>query len=92
MNFYPNTPYLLAYFAREREHELDGQKIGEYLMEKSAIRDIVVSKAAFDDDIRDRAAYEYDKRLREQAGKHFIHFADAWNGVLSLVETLDIPD
>jgi predicted nucleotidyltransferase component of viral defense system len=82
----------VAYFARERDHELDGNKVGKYLVEKSAIRDIVVSKSAFDDEIRERAAYEYEKRLREQAGKHFIHFADAWNGVLSLVETLDIPD
>jgi len=61
-------------------------------MEKSAIRDVVVRKSAFDDEIRDMAALEYDKRLQEQAGEHFIHFADAWNEVLSLVETLDIPN
>lgn len=72
--------------------ELNRSKIGEYLRKKSVIRNVDVRKSAFDDETRDMAAFEYDKRLREQAGEHFIHFADAWNGVLSLVETLDIPD
>ena len=82
----------IAYLMKRDNRELDRSKIGEYMIEESAIRDIVVSKSAFDDEIREMAAYEYDKRLREQAGKHFIPFANAWNEVLSLVETLDNPD
>jgi hypothetical protein len=42
--------------------------------------------------IRDKAGEEYEQRIHEQAPRDFIPFEDAWREVLSLVESLDIPD
>lgn len=75
-----------------RENVLDHAKIASYLHQKAQIRDIAVRKSAFDDLVRDMASREYDQRIREQAPRDYIPFADAWQDVLSLVGSLDIPD
>jgi hypothetical protein len=38
------------------------------------------------------AAIDYERRIRQQAPHDFIPFEEAWQDVLSLVQTLDIPD
>jgi hypothetical protein len=38
------------------------------------------------------AEYEYDSRIREQTGKDFIPFNEAWALVIDLVKKLNLPD
>jgi predicted nucleotidyltransferase component of viral defense system len=75
-----------------RQHTLDRDKIGRFLMEKANVREIDVRKSSFDDVIRTMAFEDYDARIREQAPNHFIPFDDAWRDVVSLVQSLNIPD
>jgi predicted nucleotidyltransferase component of viral defense system len=75
-----------------RRSAVDRSKIGCYLRRKAQVRDIEAQKSSFDDTIRDMAASEYDTRIREEAPRDFIPFEDAWQDVLSLVHSLDIPD
>jgi predicted nucleotidyltransferase component of viral defense system len=82
--------YDIARYTRRRD--VDRQKIAGFLLQKAKIRDIEVRKSAFDDEMRRMASVEYDRRIGEQAPDDFIPFADAWRDVLSLVQSLDIPD
>ena len=75
-----------------RQNAIDRSKIGNYLQQKSEIRDIEVRKSSFDNVIRDKAALDYENRIHEEAPHNFISFEDAWQDVLSLVQSLDIPD
>ena len=75
-----------------RKSVVDRGKIGDYLQQKSRVRGIDAKKSSFDDVIRQRAASEYEKHIHEQAPHDFIPFEDAWQDVLSLVRSLDIPD
>jgi predicted nucleotidyltransferase component of viral defense system len=75
-----------------RQFPVDRSKIGDYLLQKARIRDIEVRKSSFDDTIRERAALEYEKRIHEEAPHNFISFEEAWQDVLSLVQSLNIPD
>lgn len=75
-----------------RQNAINRDKIGRYLQQKAQVRDIEARKASFDDVIREMAALDYDKRITEQAPNNFISFEEAWQDVLSLVESLDIPD
>jgi predicted nucleotidyltransferase component of viral defense system len=75
-----------------RQNVIDRNKIGSYLQQKARVRDIDVRKSSFDDVIREMASEEYDRRIHEQAPHNFIAFDEAWQDVLSLVESLDIPD
>ena len=71
---------------------IDRGKIGKYLEQKSSIRDIEVRKSNFDDEIRNLAAFDYEVRIKKEGPRDFIPFDDAWRAVISLVESLDIPD
>ena len=75
-----------------RQSDIDRRKVADYLKRKSQIRDIDARKSAYDDEIRDMAAQEYDIRIHRQAPHDFIPFDEAWQDVISLVESLDIPD
>ncbi|MEI8373111.1 MAG: nucleotidyl transferase AbiEii/AbiGii toxin family protein [Planctomycetota bacterium] len=75
-----------------RKSAIDRRKIATYLQQKSRIRGIEARKSSFDDEIRDMAAKEYEQRIREEAPRDFIPFDEAWQDVLSLVQSLDIPD
>ncbi len=75
-----------------RRSVVDRRKIGSYLEQKSRLRDIEARKSSFDNVIRDKAGEEYEQRIREQAPRDFIPFEEAWQEVLSLVQSLDIPD
>ena len=75
-----------------RRPGIDRDKIAEYLKQKSAIREIEVRKANFDDEIRERACVDYEVHVRTQAPRDFIPFDDAWQAVISLVQSLDVPD
>ena len=71
---------------------IDRDKIAEYLKQKSSIRGIEVRKSNFDDEIREKAAFEYERHIKTEAPQDFIPFDDAWQAVISLVQSLDIPD
>jgi predicted nucleotidyltransferase component of viral defense system len=75
-----------------RQHIIDRGKIGTYLQRKAHIREIEVRKSSFDDVIRRMASEEYNERIHKQAPRDFIPFDDAWSDVLSLVQSLNIPD
>lgn len=75
-----------------RQSDIDRSKIGRFLLEKSRVREIEVRKACFDDVIRKMASADYDVHIHEQAPHNFIPFDDAWQDVLSLVQSLDITD
>lgn len=72
--------------------KIDRDKIADFLMQKSAIREIEVRKSNFDDEIRKRAACDYESRVRQQAPRDIILFDDAWHNVELLVQSLNIPD
>ena len=78
--------------AKYVHQNVDRSKIGQYLQKKARIRDIEVKKSSFDDVIRAMASEDYDNRIHEQAPRNFIPFDEAWQDVLSLVQSLDIPD
>lgn len=75
-----------------RAAKIDRSKISRYLLEKAAVREVPVTKASFDDVARDMASKDYDKQIHEQAPHDFIPFDVAWAEVVSLVQSLDIPD
>jgi predicted nucleotidyltransferase component of viral defense system len=75
-----------------RQHAIDRDKIGRFLVQKANVREIDACKSSFDDVIRKMASEDYDVRIHEQAPYNFIPFDDAWQDVLSLVQSLDIPD
>jgi len=82
--------YDIARYASEIN--IDPNKVAEYLKQKSRIRGIDVRKSSFDEETRRLAAQDYDSRIHQQAPRNFIPFEDAWQNVLSLVHSLDIPD
>jgi hypothetical protein len=84
--------YDIALKFRNNQSHLDYLKIGKFLQAKSEIRGVDAKRSAFNSDVKSRAEYEYDKRIREQTGKYFIPFNDAWALVLDLVRKLDLPD
>ncbi len=75
-----------------RRSGIDRGKMAEYVKQKSSIREIEVRKSNFDDDIRERAAFDYEDRVKTEAPRDVIPFGDAWRDVISLVQSLDIPD
>jgi predicted nucleotidyltransferase component of viral defense system len=75
-----------------RQHTIDRDKIGRFLVQKATIRDIEVRKSSFDEVIRKMAYEDYDARIHEQAPNNFIPFDEAWQDVVELVKSLDIPD
>jgi predicted nucleotidyltransferase component of viral defense system len=75
-----------------RQHTIDRDKVGRFLLQKATIRDIEVRKSSFDDVIRKMAFVDYDARILEQAPHNFIPFDEAWQEVVALVQSLDIPD
>ncbi len=87
----PQDVYDIAFCSREFHRELNLASIAKYLQEKSVVRNIAVSKSAFNEEIRDLAARDYDMRIQPMAGVGFIPFDEAWEAVLSLVDSLDIP-
>lgn len=84
--------YDIARYFMARGSSLDRDKIAHYLHQKAGIRDVHVTRSAFDDDVRNMAAVEYDTRVREQAGEHFIPFGGAWATVITLVDSLSLPE
>tara|TARA_R110002111_G_scaffold117466_3_gene179511 strand:+ start:12079 stop:12789 length:711 start_codon:yes stop_codon:yes gene_type:complete len=75
-----------------RRADFDRAKVADFLKQKSIIREIDATKSSFDDEIRHRASADYEKRVRTEAPDNFIPFDEAWNAVISLVKTLDLPD
>jgi predicted nucleotidyltransferase component of viral defense system len=71
---------------------LDYAKIAKYLQEKAEIRDVHAKSSAFNTVVQSMAEYEYDKRIKEQTGKDFIPFNEAWALVIDLVKKLNLPD
>lgn len=71
--------------------QLDASKVSEFLLRKSAARDIEVSRAAFHvPAIRERSASQYQD-LQATTRYHFIPFDEAWSTAMGFVDTLDIP-
>jgi len=77
-------------FTRNRSF-LDYAKIAKYLQAKAEIRDVHAKYSAFNSVVQNMAEYEYDKRIREQTGKDFIPFNEAWVLVIDLVKKLNLP-
>lgn len=72
--------------------EPDLQLISHFLPEKCKERDIVPSKHAFrDPEVLSRSATGYDQ-LADTVRHTFIPFDEAWAIVMSLVDSLDIPE
>lgn len=88
----PQDVYDVARCCRELAEALDLAKVGDYLKRKSAIREIAARKSSFNNDVRDAAALDYDRYIQARTQSDFISFEEAWNEVLSLVRTLEIPD
>ena len=88
----PQDVYDVARCCRQRDEVLDLAKVSDYLTRKSAIRGIVARKSSFNSDVRDAAAGDYDSYIRAGAASDFIPFEEAWQEILCLVRTLDVPD
>lgn len=87
--------YDIARCRQQFADKLDLSKIADFLLRKSSIRtDIEVRKSRFDNEIRDmaKAGSAYDKMIADQAAAYPINFDVAWNEVLTLVQSLDIPE
>jgi predicted nucleotidyltransferase component of viral defense system len=84
--------YDIARFTIQSARPMDRLKIAEYLKRKAAVREIEVRRSAFDDKVRSMAEFEYDTRIRRQGGDDYIPFDKAWEAVLALVNSLDLPD
>lgn len=72
--------------------DISPASVSEFLLRKSAARDVTVTRSAFHDpEIRRRSSELYDE-LRKTTRHTFIPFDDAWATVMDLVSQLDIPD
>lgn len=81
----------IAVIVQASDH-LDREKIGEFLLIKSAARGVPVSKAAFrEHEIAERARLDYGE-LMSTTRTSFIPFDEALGIVLGLVDDLNIPD
>ena len=74
-----------------RRAKFDKERVASFLVQKSSIREIDVRKSSFDEEVRKRASFDYDIHVQTEAPKHIIPFDDAWEAVISLVNSLDIP-
>ena len=83
--------YDLAFVVTRAGEKLNRAKVSRFLKVKCTARQIEPRKSAFNDDIRERAEFEYDKYISERTGAEFIPFETAWNHVLELVASLDLP-
>jgi predicted nucleotidyltransferase component of viral defense system len=85
--------YDIARMTREYANSIDKRKIARFLIEKAKVRDITPSRRSFNDEIRSYAAQDYDEleALFGESNPGFISFDDAWQEVVSLVSSLDIP-
>lgn len=75
-----------------RREELDLGKVARFFLLKSEIREIDARKSSFDDVVRERAALDYEIHVATEAPKAIIPFERAWQAVISLVDSLDIPE
>ena len=83
--------YDIARIFRISRSQLDFGKIASFLIEKAKARGISPRRSHFDSDVKTRAELDYETKIRFQTGMYFIAFNDAWNDVISLVESLPIP-
>ncbi|MCA9834262.1 MAG: nucleotidyl transferase AbiEii/AbiGii toxin family protein [Thermomicrobiales bacterium] len=75
-----------------RNLDPDVALISQFLPAKCQNRDIDPTKSAFrDPEVRERSEFGYDA-LRDTVRHTFIPFDEAWAAVISLVDSLDIPD
>ncbi|MCO5216060.1 MAG: nucleotidyl transferase AbiEii/AbiGii toxin family protein [Thermomicrobiales bacterium] len=82
----------IASIIRDGTLEIDRRKIAEFLLRKSAARGVPATMAAFrDPDLERRSEANYDA-LRDTVRHTFIPFDEAWETVMNLVDSLDIPD
>ncbi len=87
--------YDIAACRRRFADKLDLSKIANFLQKKSSIRPgIEARKSRFNNEVRDlaKAGTAYEKMMNDQAAADPIDFDIAWNEVLALVQSLDIPD
>lgn len=83
--------YDIARMVRQCGAGLNRSKTAEFLRRKCEARDISPRKSSFDPEVRRRASNQYH-HLLAGLGPHAIPFDDAWNEVLTLVSSLEIPD
>lgn len=82
----------IASLCTKSSDQIDSSRVSDFLLQKSAARDVVATKSAFDDpEIAERAATVYDD-LANTTRYMFIPFDEAWEIVMNLVDQLDIPD
>jgi predicted nucleotidyltransferase component of viral defense system len=87
----PQDVYDISSRMREYYKSLDMNKIADFLVRKSVVREIKPTKAAFNDEVRRAASVNYEEEVKVDRAM-FIPFEDAWADVLSLVNRLDIPE
>lgn len=87
----PQDVFDIASMIRRHGNAVNLVKISEFLIKKSAAREIIASKGAFNTAARELAAHSYDAQIRPFT-TDFIPFEEAWDEVLNLVSKLDIPD
>jgi predicted nucleotidyltransferase component of viral defense system len=81
----------IAILVRERP-DLDRPRIVEFLLRKSAERDVPVSRSAFHNpEVAQRASYDYAE-LRQTTRKVFIPFEEALHSLLDFIDTLPFPE
>ena len=69
---------------------LNLEKVSDFLVRKSAARQVVAIKIAFNDSVIERASIGYKEAVLRSTTE-IIPLDDAWEAVLALVSRLTIP-
>jgi predicted nucleotidyltransferase component of viral defense system len=86
----PQDVYDIASRVRDEGATIDVEKVSEFLIQKSKIRQISPRKSSYNDEVRDRARYNYESEI-DVPSELFIPFDGAWEEVIRFVNRLTIP-
>ena len=86
----PQDVFDIASMVRRHGATLDLEKVSDFLVRKSAARQVVAIKSAFNDSVSERALVGYEEVVLRSTTK-IIPFDEAWEEVLALVSRLSIP-
>jgi len=70
---------------------IDKYLVASYLVSKCEAKKVDLAKSLYDEEIMNRAKTDYDL-LKADLREQFIDFPAAWDQVIKLVESLDIPE
>lgn len=81
----------IAILISQHENPIDTAKISDFLVRKCSAKEIAVTRSAYHfPDLRDKSSANYNA-LADTVRHTFIPFDEAWEIVMSLVDSLDIP-